>query len=422
MPLRGFGRASTRAATGNKIRLELSVDGRQIFAIGGPSDSIAVLARDSRTGTLRQLPGASGCITSTRTAGCATLSAMAKAEVVLSPDGRTLGLISDASGNRLVFDRNPRTGALRRIGIAQRCVAALDGPCVAVRGVARRDGTIQLSPDSLLVFGTSPPGSGAVAVLTCTSPSGCLGGGAVAVLTRTSPAGRWHQPKGRGGCANAQGSSGCSTVACLPPSAALATLSSDRHEVYVTGGRYDIEFTGEGSLSTFRRRSDGSLIPLGCVRTGHDSQSGFSPAWISPLPGTRALLVLQVRGNRGDGIAWERMFAAVPGPSGALRAPRQISATLSGGQTPLSLSADGRTLYVVDSDLGNLGVYRVAATAVRPLARPWFQPYRAPVWLSYGAEDLLRSPDGRFVYLAAGPGLLPRDRHAPQLRVYRVAR
>jgi hypothetical protein len=405
-PLRGFGSASPGAQYGNDVRLELSSDGRRIFAIGGSSRSVAVLARNPRTGAVRQIPGRAGCVTSRRLRGCATLPALAQAdEITVSPDGRALGLISYSAGGRLVFDRNPQTGALRRMGTTQHCVAALDGPCVAARGVASRNGAIHLSPNRLLVFGTGVPS-----------------GGAVAILTRTSARGRWHQPRGASGCANAQGSSGCSTDRCLPAGAILVTLSADGHEVYVTqGGFVDLEETSEGSLATLRLQNDGSLVPLGCVGTGSDALAGFSPQWISPLPGTRALLVLQVRASRSDGIAWERMFAAVPGPSGALRTPRQISPTLSDEPTPVSLSPDGHTLYVLDSDVGgNADVYHVSATAVRAFADAWFQPYTALDY-PYGANDLLRSPDGRFVYLTAGSIYPEQDGHAPQLRVYRVA-
>jgi DNA-binding beta-propeller fold protein YncE len=94
--------------------VSVSPDGRNVYVVSG--DSVAVLARDRRTGALAQLPGTDGCISGDGTSGgntgvvCADGSAVfSLKDTKVSPDGRNVYVASQASfvdwGAVLVFAR-----------------------------------------------------------------------------------------------------------------------------------------------------------------------------------------------------------------------------------------------------------------------------------------------------------------------------
>lgn len=332
--------------------------------------------------------------------------------MAISDDGSIIGLSlsADHPDRRLLIGRDPQTGSLRRIGVSRRCVAVLDGPCAPTPGIASRDLVKPLGTGSQLVLG-----------------SGTGGGGGLAVLGQDPASGAWRQLPGPGGCVDATGAGGCTKLPCMDSDATLAATSVDQRYLYVAGGYANPESTSEGYLATFARAPDGSLTPAGCVRTGHDRGAGFAPVWISSLPYSSTVLMLQVRGNRGDGIAWGRMFASAPGAGGALGKPRQITGDLDLGPfgASLSLSSDGRTLYGADtSGGGSLEAFRVTPTSLRRLPAPWGTPYRASQnryrTLIYGATASLLSPDGRFLYLALGSSDPSQDPRGPAIRVLRL--
>jgi hypothetical protein len=297
--LRGFGRAARNAQDSNTIETLLSPDGRFMYVYGGSSPALAVLARDRRTGAVHQLPGRDGCVTSHPVSGCELVRRLAKTfDWALSADGSTLGLLKspDNPYGRLLFAPNRRTGALRLVGASKHCVAALDGPCQHLRGISFRTGVASSGPHTLLVFGIDG-----------------RGGGTLAVLTRPSSGARWRQSTGPAGCFNEHGVAGCTKLPCLSDAPALTATSNDRRHFYVAGGDTDPEDTGVGYLATFVPGARGGLRVVGCSDTGSDKESGFAPAWISTLPHSSTVLVLLVRGNRGDGITWGRMFASTPG-------------------------------------------------------------------------------------------------------------
>ena len=412
-PLRGFGRAARHAQDSNAIEMLPSPDGRFIYVYGGSSPALAVLARNRRSGAVRQLPGPDGCLTSHPVSGCALVRRLAKTfDWALSGDGSTLGLLNspDDPYRRLLFATDRGTGALRLIGASRHCVAALDGPCQHLRGISIRTGFASRGTRTLLVFGIDRRGSGTLAV-----------------LTRLARGARWRQSPGPAGCFNQHGAAGCTKVPCLTDAPALTATSNDRRHFYVAGGDTDPEETGVGYLATFVPGARGALRLVGCSDTGSDKDSGFAPVWISTMPQSSAVLVLLVRGNRGDGITWGRMFVSTPGAGGALGAPRQITGNLDldpFGAT-VNLSPDGRTLYGADTGGGGVEVFRASPSALTPLRRPWFHPYRPAQNRSdssvYGASGMLASPDGRFVYLASGSYDPTEDRRGPRLQVYRAA-
>jgi hypothetical protein len=153
------------------------------------------------------------------------------------------------------------------------------------------------------------------------------------------------------------------------------------------------------------------------------------PIWLASLPHGDTVLELIVRGNRGDGIVYGRIDGSTPAPNGVLGTPIQLSSDLNlTTDVSLALAPDGRTLYTADdTGGGNLDVLRVSPSAAAPLPGRYGTPYiggaaRSSHDYAYGATDMLRSRDGRFVYLATGSIDTTEDRSTPGIRVYRVAR
>lgn len=212
--------------------------------------------------------------------------------------------------------------------------------------------------------------------------------------------------------------------------ATAVAVSRDGRYLYLAGGNADLESTGGGYLATFRRLSGGGLRPVGCVSTaGTGTAAENVPIWLAALPHGHTVLELIVRGNRGDGIVYGRIYGSTPAAGGALSAPIRLSKDLNlTTAMSLALAPDGRTLYAADdAGGGNLDVLRVSPSAAAPLAGRYGTPYVGGADSSshdyvYGATDMLPSHDGRFVYLATGSVDATQDRTGPAIRVYRVAR
>jgi DNA-binding beta-propeller fold protein YncE len=84
---------------------------------------LAVFARDRTTGALRQLPGAQGCLGPTTRGGCTAGRGLSGPEsVVVSPDGRNVYVGS--IGGLAVFARNSRSGVLRQLAGTAGCLLA----------------------------------------------------------------------------------------------------------------------------------------------------------------------------------------------------------------------------------------------------------------------------------------------------------
>lgn len=155
------------------VVLVATPDGRSAYAISSPlaesapgSEAIAIFARDSRTGALRQKPGTGGCIAARGgEPGCAPGRALeGPAAGTVSPDGRNIYVGATDSNSVAAFDRNPRTGALTQPAGAAGCISQT-GAEGCRRGRAL-EGVITLSPspDGENLYAASI-GSDAIAIL-----------------------------------------------------------------------------------------------------------------------------------------------------------------------------------------------------------------------------------------------------------------
>jgi Lactonase, 7-bladed beta-propeller len=113
----GVGSCARGRAVASPGDVTLSPDGRHAYVAAFDSQSVAVFARDRRSGALRQLPGKRGCLGHRGAGPCAFGRALGSPIALeVSPDGRNLYVAATGSDALAVFRRNQRSGALRHYG------------------------------------------------------------------------------------------------------------------------------------------------------------------------------------------------------------------------------------------------------------------------------------------------------------------
>jgi hypothetical protein len=114
----------------------MTPDGRDVLlAVSGAGGTgLIVLRRDRRDGSLRPLAGRGGCLLTAHRSSCARLRNVSDIlDVAISPDGRTV-LVSDNGGDgHAVLARDPRSGSLRQLPGASGCLGG-SGRCRELRG------------------------------------------------------------------------------------------------------------------------------------------------------------------------------------------------------------------------------------------------------------------------------------------------
>lgn len=401
---------------GGSSRIAISPDGLNVY-LAGHLGGLAVLSRDRRTGRLRQLSGRAGCIRSDRRGGCTfdpelrgpgmwayTGYALGWGELdgpgmIVSPDGRSLYLTT--LHGILAFARDPATGAVRRLGGADRCVDVSRRACGRLRGMT--------SPTLLLAAGNR------IVYAFGTQPNGRFVRGAVVALAREPATGALTELSGQQGCANAGGSVGCAAVPCLYNEAALA-LSDDGSQLYVgSGGDFDPESTGLGALSTFGISRTGALSLVGCAgRAEAISDLVADPTSNAVLAST----FIANRGNSGEAAATVDLYQPAPGgpllPQRSLACahtmPRPCPIPFGPSAARLVITPDGKTLYYSNGAIATLraGPGSLAPLSGRPgclfPARDVNPPpgncARSGQTIGY---DQAVSPDGRNLYVDTLP-------------------
>lgn len=211
-------------------------------------------------GSLEQLPGRLGCLSSGKAAKkvCGQARALKGAgpgvgsrAVAISPDGRNVYVASALSGAIAVFDRNPVTGALTQPKGKAGCVASI---VAHAKGAAQGCGlaigldganSVAVSPDGRDVYATS---HGSAGVLT---------------FIRNRRTGQLRQlPPSASGCIAGTSTPGCTAGRGLKwPD--VVVVSPDGKNVYVG------DFAGSGVISFSRAGKAGALTQLpgseGCI-------------------------------------------------------------------------------------------------------------------------------------------------------------
>jgi DNA-binding beta-propeller fold protein YncE len=333
--------------------IDVSPDGRFLYAVAEDSRSLAVFARSAVTGSLRQLPGRRGCLRRPGAGGwrvraCGRARALGSAmDVIVSPGGRVVYVASVDPSRIAVFRRNRETGALRQLRGRAGCVSRRGrGRCTPARTLGEPLG-LAASHDGRSLYVASSASD------------------AVTVLRRMT-SGALRERAGRAGCLStpedAESEHPCTPVRELGGPTSVAVSSDDR--TLYTGGTsslLSIRQSGE-RLTQLPGRS-------GCIGFASDCTDPHVPLGVESVvlspdgrnlyAGTGSNTVLAVR-RRGDGSL--RPF---PGRAGCLARGRVARCVQTRGLTrPLGLavSPDGRNVYVaafsVHSGAGGMAVLR----------------------------------------------------------------
>jgi DNA-binding beta-propeller fold protein YncE len=341
-------------------RIEVSTDGRSVYALG--IEGIAVFRRDGDTGELEQLRKEAGCVGARlpgpRRERCAPGRAMARpSDLALSPNGRFLYVASSwdvesatAQGGIAVFRRDPITGRLRQHSGARGCVTARGAQhCRRARSMPRLGATrLVLDRRGHNVYASTA--------------SGTFTG--IMVFDRLRGGGL-RQPQGQAGCVSPAGAGGCTPARALDAPHALATSPVGGDNLYVSSSVFLPSGTRHGSIvNLLRDRASGALVQplgaLGCVwwnggpgcAATHSEMHAAGEIVVSPDGRNAYAPLISELGNAGM-IVFGRNRATgelfqLPGRSGCVAYAVTPECADSGGlaATAVALSPDGGNAYV----------------------------------------------------------------------------
>jgi sugar lactone lactonase YvrE len=144
----------------------VSPDGRSVYVVSQPGTSanglLVVFDRDTATGVVQQKAGTAGCV-GLGAGGCASAPALAGATGIdVSPDGRHVYAVG-TGGHLSVFDRDPITGALTQKAGASGCLNSTGtSGCASIGPAFALPRDVAVSPDGLDVYTVSGGGEGGV--------------------------------------------------------------------------------------------------------------------------------------------------------------------------------------------------------------------------------------------------------------------
>lgn len=239
-----------------------SRDGRSLYAVSPSSTdqhgSLAVFARNRRTGNIRQLPGQKGCFSDDMADSqggftCADGKGLIGArDVAVSPDDRFVYVVGSGSSTDsiAIFRRNKRTGALTQSS------GTNTPPCLT------SDGDLECTSI------TGPLADvHAIAIAGSSAYVASAGAGAVLVFKRNRKNGSLTQRAGDEGCFNGDGVLGCRITRALHEPTDLV-VSPNGKQLYVTASE-GTTFNEDGAVITFKRARGGKLDQLsgkaGCI-------------------------------------------------------------------------------------------------------------------------------------------------------------
>ncbi|MCC6764318.1 MAG: beta-propeller fold lactonase family protein [Deltaproteobacteria bacterium] len=103
----------------------LSADGKHAYVGAVASDSVAIFARNKKTGVLTQLPGTDGCVSETGSGGACIdgVGLDGPRSIAVSRSGKDLYVASSVGDAVAVFRRNKKTGTLAQLPGTDGCVS-----------------------------------------------------------------------------------------------------------------------------------------------------------------------------------------------------------------------------------------------------------------------------------------------------------
>jgi DNA-binding beta-propeller fold protein YncE len=406
----GINRCAVARAVTSPEQIAISPDGRHAYVASFGSNAVAVFARSRATGALTQLRGTRGCVAHLGAGPCVRGRALARpSALAVSPDGRNVYVAAAESNALAAFARNPRTGALRQLPGARGCLSQLPGGGCFDGRALNEPAAVAVSPDGRRVYVAGRLAPSGVAVLTrardgsLSQPAGTAGcvssGGrdgcaaAVAlhspedvvvspdgstvfvaalrsnsvVVLRSTPGGLIQPP---GGCIAMSTREGCARGHALQGPAELA-VSPDGRRVYVAASAADTVAhlradRATGALTQVRGRA-------GCIRQSGsrrcDRGRTLDEVWSLALsPDGRNLYTVSSKLNALGAMSRVRSsgrLAQLPGAFGCFIRGGGFGCREGRGLTVASdvaVSPDGRNVYATSEDgyLGGIAIFRRA--------------------------------------------------------------
>jgi DNA-binding beta-propeller fold protein YncE len=408
---RGTNRCARGRSVTSPEDIAISGDGRHVYVAAYGSHALAVFARNRRTGELRQLAGRRGCLRHGRGGSCAPARALGRpVSIAISPDGANVYVASAGSDALGVFARNRRTGALRQLPGARGCISQRPGGGCLVGRALNEPTSVAVSPNGdrvyvagrrfpsgLAILSRAADGSlvqpdGAAGCVSHRGGSGCAGArgisapeevavtpdgrhvlvagmqsNAVAVL-RAGPAGL-SQDAGDAGCIANGGAEACARGRALAGPVDLA-ISPDGRSVYTASSVGD-------AVAILRRDRRSGALTQAPNRTGCISQGGgagrcrvgraLDEVWgVALSPDGRNLYAVSAKVNTLAVIAREPSsgrLAQLPGRFGCFIRAGGFGCPEGRGLTvavAVTVSRDGRNVYVASEDayLGSVATFR----------------------------------------------------------------
>lgn len=227
--------------------MAMSPNGKSLYVVSGRSDAIAIFKRNAKTGKLAQGKGTAGCVAVNGANGCGTARALdGPNSVAVSPDGKNVYATSVKSNSIAIFRRNAKTGALKQAPVASGCIAGVVLPgCTTGRALLGPD-VVAISPDGKNVY------------------VGAFAGSAIVTFDRDASTGLLTQPTDTTGCLVNVATDGCTTGLALGNPEGMA-ISGDGDNVYVAAPASNAvdTLTRNPSTGALSQASDGT----GCITT-----------------------------------------------------------------------------------------------------------------------------------------------------------